>query len=44
MGGKLNKSVNKYSGIKATSRRLELNRSMNNATNIINKLQERMKR
>ena len=31
--------VNKYSGIKSSSRRSELNRSMNNATNIINRLQ-----
>ena len=37
-------SMYKYSGIKGNSRRLELSRSMDNATNIINKLQERIKR
>lgn len=37
-------SVHNYSGIKRSSRRSELNRSMSNATNIINRLQERVRR
>jgi hypothetical protein len=40
----INQSVNRYSGIKGSSRRLELSRSMDNATNIINKLQERVRK
>lgn len=39
-----NQSLSKYSGIKMNSRRLELSRSMDNATNIINKLQERIRK
>jgi hypothetical protein len=37
-------SVSKYSGIKNTSKRLDLSRSMDNATNIINKLQSRIRK
>ena len=37
-------SIRKYSGIKNSSRRLDLSRSMSNATNIINRLQERVRR
>ena len=40
----LNQSVNRYSGIKPSSRKLELSRSMDNATNIINKLQQRLRK
>lgn len=40
----MNQSVNRYSNIKGNSRRLELSRSMDNATNIINKLQERLRK
>jgi hypothetical protein len=40
----MNQSVNRYSGIKSSSRRLELSRSMDNATNIINKLQQRLRK
>jgi hypothetical protein len=40
----MNQSVNRYSGIKGNSRRLELSRSMDNATNIINKLQQRLRK
>ena len=37
-------SLRKYSGIKNSSKRLDLSRSMSNATNIINRLQERVRR
>ena len=40
----MNQSVNRYSGIKPTSRKLELSRSMDNATNIINKRQQRLRK